>query len=79
MKMLYGIELFDTEGKAIEPGVGGAHYESETPFPIPRSGDFILSMGRRFKVEHITYEYKFDSDSEQLISAATITCQPVAE
>jgi hypothetical protein len=79
MATLYGIELFDTDGKAIEPGFGGAHFESDTPFPIPNHGDFILSMGRRFTLENITYEYKYEDGSERLIAAATIVCRLAAE
>jgi hypothetical protein len=79
MAITYGIEIFDNNGKAIEPGFGGAHFESDTPFPIPRTGDFILSMGRRFTVESITYEYKYEDNSERLISAATIICRLIAE
>jgi hypothetical protein len=79
MATLYGVELFDTEGTALEPGFGGGHYESETPLPLLHPGDFILSMGCRFTVENITYEYKYEDSSERLIAAATIICRPVAQ
>jgi len=80
MATLYGIDIFDTDGKAIEPGFGGAHFESHTPFPIPGSGDSILSMGREFIVESVTYEYKHEEDPpHRLIAAATIICRPKPE
>ena len=79
MAMLYGIELIDTDGKAIEPGIGGAQFESDTPFPIPNPGDFILSMDRRFMVENITYEYKYEGGSERLFATVTIVCRLAAE
>jgi hypothetical protein len=77
MAALYGIDIFDTDGRAIEPGLGGAHFESDTPFPIPRNGESILSMGREFTVENVTYEYKYEEESpHRLIAAATIICRP---
>lgn len=76
MATLYGIDIFDTDGKAIEPGFGGAKYESETPFAIPNKGDEILSMGRTFTVENVTYEYKHEEEPpHRLIAAATIICR----
>ena len=80
MATLYGIEIFDTDGRAIEPGFGGANYESDTPLPIPRSGDEILSDGHRFIVENVTYEYKYEQETpDRLIAAATIICRPAPE
>lgn len=80
MGTLYGIAISDTEGKAIEAGFGGANFEPDTPFPIPRSGDFILSHDRRFVVETITYEYKYEEEKpNRLIAAAIITCRPKPE
>jgi hypothetical protein len=80
MPTLYGIQLLDTEGTAIEPGIGGASYESETPFPIPRKGDFILSMGTEFTVENVVYEYRHEAEPpHRVIAAATIICRPNQE
>ncbi len=77
MTVLYGLQLLDTDGTALEPGFGGASYESDTPFPIPNPWDFILSRNRRFSVDNITYEYRYDrQDPNRLIAAATIICRP---
>jgi len=79
MATLYGVQLFDTEGKALLPGFGGAKYESDTALPVPHPGDSILSMGDRYTVENVTYEYKHEDNGERLIAAATIICRPVEE
>lgn len=80
MATLYRLDIFDTNGKAIVPGVGGAHYESDTPLPIPRVGELIFAMGREFTVENVTYEYIHEEKPpHRFIAAAKVVCRPNAE
>jgi hypothetical protein len=75
MGTLYGIAIVDADGNAIELGFNGAHFESDTPLPIPRIGDSVLSMESEFIVKNIIYEYRHETESpHRLIAAATIIC-----
>ena len=81
MATLYRLEIGDTNGKAIVPGISGARYESETPLPIPQVGDTVVSsLDRKFTVESVAYQYAHDEDHPQnLISFVQIICRPIQE
>jgi hypothetical protein len=78
---IYIVEIGDTNGKAIVPGYFGARYESQTPLPIPRVGDSLVSsLDRKFLVESVTYQYLHnDEPPHQLISMVQIVCRPNQE
>lgn len=60
--MRCAIDLWDENGKAIEPGYGGSHYQDESPFPVPSVGDTLISLGAKWKVVDKTIEYQTCED-----------------
>jgi len=75
----YAVQMIDMEGTAIEPGIDGSIYRSDTPLPVPSRGDIIESFGRQFRVEKLTYLYTFAKDTNETVAAVTIQCSPIPD
>lgn len=69
------VELFDTSGQALEPGLGGQQLDYEYPVPVPQVGDTVVLMTNTWRVE--SREFQFHRKDDGNVSKVTLICSKV--
>lgn len=67
------LDLYDTEGRALEPGFGGALFEFEFPVPVPQIGETVVVMTGQWRVETRTFHYS-TLENGQNVLRVVLTC-----
>jgi hypothetical protein len=70
------VELWDTEGKALEPGFGGESFEFEFPPSVPQVGETVVVLTGNWRVERRTFYY-YRLDSGQNVSKVVLICSKI--
>jgi hypothetical protein len=71
------IELWDTEGKALEPGLGGESFEYEFPVPVPEVGDTVVVMTGAWRVKAREFQF-IRLETGQNVSKVVLRCSKVS-
>jgi hypothetical protein len=70
------LELWDTQGKALEPVLGGESFEFEYPVPLPQVGNNVHLMTDRWRVLAREFQY-LRLESGQNVSKDVLTCSKI--
>jgi len=74
----FAVELFDLNGRAIEPGWGGSIYRSPSPLPVPLVGDTVMTMDGEWRVEKRRYTYHVEDNNDTSV-LVTLHCRKLGE